>query len=218
VDADEPFHGSILLGRRLEQIFVSMEWKVSGSFVAISASVPGLPPAGWCNVRRMRLPVLLTLPVALACGAPSQVTGGPFQGDPANFTYELDGKPVSLKNGMHEVKTGNGVDDVVATDLTGARSDADFDGDGTTDAAVVITQDEGPMKVHYLAVLVGGGSKALTARLGKNVLVERLSPHPKGGVLVTMLGRDDGVPEDTPPKLPIEHRFVIQGGALAPAK
>ncbi len=155
---------------------------------------------------------LLALLVASCSGAPP-VVGGPFPGDPKNLTYELDGTPVTLKDGMHEVKTGAGPDDIVATDLTQARSDADFDGDGSTDCAVVVTKDDGALKVHYLAVITNAG-RVTTVRLGKNVLVDRLSPHPKGGVLVKMLGRDDGVPEDTPPTLTMEKRFVLKGGAL----
>jgi hypothetical protein len=163
-------------------------------------------------------PIALVLFLALSsCGGAPAVVGGPFPGDPANATYDLEGTPVTLKNGMHEVKTGSGVDDVVATDLTQVRSDADFDGDGSTDCAVVVTKDDGPLKVHYLAVITNAG-KVTTARLGKNVLVDRLSPHPKGGVLVKMLGRDDGVPEDTPPTVSVERRFELKGGALAESK
>jgi hypothetical protein len=159
-------------------------------------------------------PILPLLAVLLtACGGAPPVVGGPFPGDPKNLTYELDGTPVTLQNGMHEAKTGAGPDDVVATDLTQARSDADFDGDGSTDCAVVLTKDDGPLKVHDLAVITNAG-KVSTVRLGKNVLVDRLSPHPKGGVLVKMLGRDDGVPEDTPPTITMEKRFQLKGGAL----
>ena len=159
-------------------------------------------------------PILSVLALlVVSCGGAPPVVGGPFPGDPKNLTYELDGTPVTLKDGMNEVKTGGGADDVVATDLTQARSDADFDGDGSTDCAVVLTKDDGPLKVHYLAVITNGG-KVTTVRLGKNVLVDRLSPHPKGGVLVKMLGRDDGVPEDTPPTLTLEKRYQLKGGAL----
>jgi hypothetical protein len=160
---------------------------------------------------------LLFLAGIAACGGGPTVVGGPFPGDPANATYELDGTSVTLEKGMHEVKTGSGVDDVVATDLTQVRSDADFDGDGSTDCAVVVTRDDGPLKVHYLAVITNAG-KITTLRLGKNVLVDRLSPHPKGGVAVKMLGRDDGVPEDMPPTITIEKRFELKNGALAEAR
>ena len=152
-----------------------------------------------------------------ACGGAPAVVGGPFPGDPANATYDLDGTSVTLDKGMHEVKTGSGVDDVIATDLTQVRSDADFDGDGSTDCAVVVTRDDGPLKLHYLAVITNAG-KVSTVRLGKNVLVDKLSPHPKGGVSVKMLGRDDGVPEDMPPTITIEKRFELKNGSLAQAK
>ncbi len=163
-------------------------------------------------------PSTLLLPLVLAsCGGGPPVVGGPFPGDPRNFTYDLEGTSVTLKDGAHEARTGAGPDDLIATDLTGTRSDADFDGDGSTDCSVVVTRDDGPLKVHYLVVITHAGS-ATVARLGKNVLVERLSPHPKGGVLVKMLGRDEGVPEDTPPSVPWERRYELKGGALVPSK
>jgi hypothetical protein len=155
--------------------------------------------------------------LAAACGGGQTVVGGPFPGDPANLTYELDGQAVTLKNGMHEVKTGSGVDDLIATDLTGLRSDADFDGDASTDCAVVVTKDDGPLKVHYLAVITNAG-KVTTARLGKNVLVEKLAPHAKGGVAVKMLTRDEDVAEDLPPTVSVDRRYELKGGALVESK
>lgn len=148
------------------------------------------------------------------------VAGGPFPGDPKNFSYELGGTKVELKDGRHEVKTGSGVDDFLATDLTEARLDADFDGDDSTDCAVVITHDQDKTKVHYLAILLNKplGISAITYELGRNVLVQNLAPHPKGGLLVKMLGRDEGAPEDVPPALPIEKRLAVKDGAIVPAK
>jgi len=161
----------------------------------------------------------LALPLFVcACSGSAVVKGGPFTGDPANYTYDLEGTEVTLKAGAHEVKTGTGVDDVVATDLTQARLDADYDGDEATDCAVVVTRDSGPLKVHYLVlILAGGGSKTVT--LGTNVLVENLALDPKtGGIVVKMLSRDEGVANDTPPTLPVEKRFRIKDGALVAGK
>ncbi|NUO51163.1 MAG: hypothetical protein HOV80_20080 [Polyangiaceae bacterium] len=162
-------------------------------------------------------PILfLALSVAGCAGGPT-VVGGPFPLDPANMTYPLDGENVELKNGTHEVKTGESADDFVRTDLTKARSDADFDGDSATDSAVVVTKDDGKLAVHYLAVITNAG-KVTTITLGKNVLVQELAPHPKGGIEVKLLGRDDGVPEDTPPTLPLTKRYELKAGALVLSK
>ncbi|NUP07416.1 MAG: hypothetical protein HOW73_15305 [Polyangiaceae bacterium] len=151
---------------------------------------------------------------AAGCSGPSHVKGGPFTGDPANFTYDLDGKEVTLKSGAAEERTGDKPDDVIATDLTGARIDADFDGDDGTDCAVVVTRDAGPLKVHYLAVIRGGSSDAMTVSLGKNVLVKNLAPDPKGGVIVTMLVHDKDVPEADPPTVEVKKVFSIKTGKL----
>lgn len=148
------------------------------------------------------------------CSSSSVVTGGPFTGDPASATYDLDGKAVTLKNGMFEEKTGEGVDDVLATDLTQNRLDADFTGDDATDCAVVVTRDDGKLKVHYLAVIPNGATKAMTIALGKNVLVKNLELDPKGNIVVRMLGRDEGVPDDAPPTIIQAKSFAVKEGAL----
>lgn len=160
---------------------------------------------------------LVAFSFAAACAGGPPVVGGPFPLDPANLTYNLDGQAITLANGTHEAKTGAGADDFVRTDLTKARSDADFDGDSATDSAVVVTKDDGKLAVHYLAIITNAG-KVTTITLGKNVLVKELAPHPKGGVEVTMLGRDDGVPEDTPPTVTQTKRFELKAGALVASK
>lgn len=170
---------------------------------------------------RTNLLVALVATCLAACSGGGAVKGGPFTGDPANASYELDGNSVTLASGAFEEKTGTGVDDLIATDLTGAQLDADFDDDGVTDRAVVITRDDGPLKVHYLAVVLAGGPSN-TLALGKNVLVQKLSLDPKGnGIVVDLLSRDDGVPADAAPTLEVKRRYAVKDGKLVdvtPAK
>jgi hypothetical protein len=154
----------------------------------------------------------------LACSGSGVVKGGPFTGDPANHEYDLDGTKVTLKAGSFTVKTGEGVDDFTATDLTQARLDADYDKDQATDTAVVITRDAGAVKDHYLAFILASGATRVQ-KLGTNVLVENLALDPKtNGLIVKMLSRDEGVPADQPPTLPVEKRFRIKDGAIVAGK
>lgn len=170
--------------------------------------------------------VTLALLGLFGCGAKAPIIGGPFPGDPENFTYDLDGTSVTLQKGMHEVRTGDKPDDLIATDLTGFRLDADLDGDDSTDRAVVLTRDEGTLKAHFLVVLrnVGGDVVATKAvRLGKNVLVEQLelSPDkaaPKGAFIVRMKDREEGAPEDTPPTIDAVKKFRVKDGAIESMK
>lgn len=155
-------------------------------------------------------------PAIGACSGGAAVTGGPFTGDPANATYELDGKSVTLKNGAFEERTGSGVDDFIATDLTGARLDADFDGDATTDCAVVVTRDDGPLKVHYLAVMRGGSTDTQSIALGKNVLVKSIDLDPKGGLVVKLLTHPKDAPVDEEPTVETLKHFAVTNGKLAP--
>lgn len=160
------------------------------------------------------LAAAITLPLAVLACSGSAVKGGPFTGDPANFSYELDGTKVTLKAGMFEERTGDKPDDVIATDLTGNRLDADFDGDSSTDCAVVVTRDDGPIKVHYLAVIPNGSSSAMTLALGRNVLVKNLEPDPKGGLVVTLLTRPKDVPEGDAPTVEVKQTFAVKDGKL----
>jgi hypothetical protein len=145
--------------------------------------------AGW-SLRRslgLRFAAALGLAAVLgACGASRPVTGLPFKGDPANLRYELGGVAVQLVNGAHQERTGEGADDFIATDLTQAGLDADFDGDGHTDRVVVLTRDEGYDKNHYVAVVLDDAGTLVPTNsilLGKNVLVERIDLHAKGFVV-----------------------------------
>lgn len=145
--------------------------------------------AGWsirCSLGLRFAAVVGFAAVLGACGAARPVTGLPFEGDPANLRYELGGVSVQLVNGAHEERTGEGADDFIATDLTKAGLDADFDGDGHTDRVVVLTRDEGYDKNHYVAVVLDDAGTLMptnTLLLGKNVLVERIDLHAKGFVV-----------------------------------
>ncbi len=153
-----------------------------------------------------------------ACGGPAAIIGGPFPGDPENFSYDLEGTKVTLQKGTNEVRTGDKPDDLIATDLTGHRLDADLDGDKSTDRAVVLTRDDGTLKLHYLVVLRNPGGDVVATeavRLGKNVLVEKLELDPKGkGFIVELLGRDEEAPEDLPPSIRLTRRFQVLDGKL----
>lgn len=166
---------------------------------------------------RAHLKLAFVALAAVACGSSTPPKGGPFPGDVANFDYVLDGHTISLKQGTYVEKTGAGVDDFIATDLTNARLDADFDGDEATDAAVVVTHDEGPLKVHYLVVILqrADGHHAQTSvALGKNVLVENLANGANRSIEVTYLGHEEGVPEDAAPTTKMVKSFKIADGKL----
>ena len=174
---------------------------------------------------RSLAPALFTASL-IACGAKAPIIGGPFPGDPENFTYDLEGTAVTLQKGMHEVKTGDKPDDLIATDLTGFRLDADLDGDASTDRAVVLTRDEGTLKAHFLVVIRNPGGDVVATkalRLGKNVLVEKLElatekGGPPGTFVVRMKGRDEDTPEDTPPTVDVAKKFRVKDGSIEPVK
>ncbi len=173
-----------------------------------------------CRKHVPALALALAVVGSFGCAGGAPVVGGPFPGNAASETYLLGGTKVTLKDGTFVEKTGDGPDDLVATDLTGTKLDADLDGDGSTDQAVVLTRDEGPLKMHYLAVLSNKGPGSIqiaTLPLGQNVLVEELRLAPKSGLFVKLLKHDEGSPLDAPPTLRVTERYVVKAGHIEKA-
>ncbi len=137
--------------------------------------------------------------------------------DPANATYVIDGKPVTLTNGKSDVPIAPGSASHRITTLTSTTATGDIDGDGKPDAAVVITDTSGGSGVfsHLAAVLSSGGSGAPTALLGDRITVNQVSVN-AAKVTVTYVTRPDGVPFSTPPSVPVTKTFVLSDNKLVP--
>src|SRR5262249_12386736 len=86
--------------------------------------------------------------------------------DPANATYGLDGKSISLASGKSDVAIAPGSASHRVTTLTSTTASGDIDGDGKSDIAVVLTDTSGGSGVFsYLAAVVssrGAGTEGVS--------------------------------------------------------
>jgi hypothetical protein len=69
-------------------------------------------------------------------------------------TYVIDGKSVTLKNGLSETPVAPGSAEKVTTRYFGNEVRADLDGDGREDAAFILTQDAGGSGTFFYVVAV----------------------------------------------------------------
>ncbi len=95
---------------------------------------------------------------------------------PLNATYNIDGKNVTLKNGLAEGDALPGSASKIVTRYFGKEVKHDFNGDGREDVAFILTQETGGSGVFYYVVAaindVDGyfGSKGL-------LLGDRITPQ-----------------------------------------
>ncbi len=71
---------------------------------------------------------------------------------PKNATYEIDGKPVTLVDGVSVVAAAPGSAAKITTQYFGNEVTHDFDGDGRPDTAFILTQNTGGSGTFFYVV------------------------------------------------------------------
>ena len=142
--------------------------------------------------------------------------------DAANATYTLDKNSVTLANGSFEQAVAPGSASKILAKLTDKRANADINGDGKQDAAVVVTYSGGGSGTFsYLAVLIGSGAGKGSATnavlLGDRITVDAVRID-AGKVVVDMLDRKAGEPMATAPSVKVTRTFQLQGAQLSELK
>ncbi len=135
--------------------------------------------------------------------------------DPLNATYSIDGKQITLKNGMAEETAVPGSVTKSVTRVFGAPQKGDLDGDGIDDYAMLISQDGGGSGVFYY-VAVGLTDPNSRKVLGTNsiYLGDRIAPQnisvSNGVILVNYAERRVGEPMTTQPSVGVSKYFKIK--------
>lgn len=132
-------------------------------------------------------------------------------------TYEIAGKPVTLKNGLSEVEAAPGSASKVATRFFGNEATADLNGDGLVDVAFLLTQSTGGTGTFYYAVVAlrtADGWKGTNAVL----LGDRIAPQTTNisgaTILVNYADRNPGEAMATRPSLGVTKRLSVVNGRL----
>lgn len=133
-------------------------------------------------------------------------------------TYEVGGKPVTLKGGVSEVEAAPGSASKVVTRYFGNEATADFNGDGLADVGFVLTQSTGGSGTFYYAVVAlrtADGWKGTNAVL----LGDRIAPQSTnikdGKLVVNYADRKPGEPMTAQPSVGVSKTLSIVNGRLA---
>jgi len=137
--------------------------------------------------------------------------------DPFNATYTIDGQPVTLVDGKSEVAAAPGSASKVTTMLFGQPVMGDLNGDGKTDAALMLVQDSGGSGTfYYVAAAMNMGSTAQ----GTNAILlgDRIAPQTiaiqNGEILANYADRKPGEPMTTAPSVGVTKYFIYNGSSL----
>lgn len=135
--------------------------------------------------------------------------------NPLNATYLIDGKQVTLRNGMAEYEVVPGSASKEVTRVFGAPQKGDLDGDGIDDYAMLISQ-EGAGSGTFYYVAVGLADKDSGKILGTNsiFLGDRIAPQnisvSNGVILVNYAERRTGEPMTAQPSVGVSKYFRIK--------
>jgi hypothetical protein len=162
-------------------------------------------------------PVLLASGISLAsAGDPMTAEAMPAEG-PRDATYMVEGEPVRLQNGRAERPAAPGSATAIRTQVLGAPTFGDIDGDGDTDAVLFLVQDPGGSGTFYYVAAahkVDGGYRG-----GAAVLIgDRITPHRlniiHGVVVADYLERAPGEPMAAEPALARSVYLMLEVDAL----
>jgi heat shock protein HslJ len=134
-----------------------------------------------------------------------------------NCTFEIDGKNVTLKDGFADEKAGPGSASGSVTRYAGKNVTEDFNGDGKSDAMVILTRDTGGSGTFYYAAAAissGKGYKGTNAIfLGDRIKIDSL--YSAGGkICLICITRSHGDPMTSEPSVRITKCLEIRSGRL----
>ena len=127
-------------------------------------------------------------------------------------TFDIEGKRVTLSNGITRESIGPESSSVITTRYFGNEVTGDFNGDGEQDKAFLVTQNQGGSGTFfYLVTLLGG--KVATEKRNAIFLGDRIMPKTvtflHGKVIVTFETRNINEPMTSMPSVTISKYFTM---------
>ncbi len=136
--------------------------------------------------------------------------------DPKNASYAIDGKTVTLKNGVSEVMIP-GSSETVKTAYFGNEAKADMNGDGVNDVAFVLTQQGGGSGTFYY---VAAALSSKDGAVGTNAILlgDRIAPqtteYKNGQIVVNYADRRPGDAMTVAPSVGTSKYIEVMGQEL----
>jgi hypothetical protein len=168
-------------------------------------------------MRTLRKLFVLSVALLAACQAADTTPV-----DPLNATYTIEQRNVTLSNGVFEEQAAPGSAAKATTRLLDRRAVGDLNGDGRSDAAVVLTVNGGGSGTfYYLSALLSTGAGKSTSTnavlLGDRIGIDGVRIN-SGRIVVDTVDRNAGEPFSASPSVKVARTFQVQSGALAEIK
>ena len=139
-----------------------------------------------------------------------------------NATYEIDGRQVTLVNGIaSRVDATPGSASQTMTQYLGDGSTGDLNGDGISDTGFIITQSGGGSGTFFYAV---AALKTPTGYQGTSAVLlgDRIAPQStsidNGQLIVNYADRAPGEPMTAQPSVGVTKRLILSGTTLTEVK
>jgi len=138
--------------------------------------------------------------------------------DEKNATYIINGKPVTLENGVSEVPAAPGSASKIATRYFGNEIREDLNGDGREDTAFLLTQETGGSGTFYYAVAALDTTDGYVGSHGF-FLGDRIAPQAtvkgEGGIIIfNYADRAPDEPFSARPSIGVSARLQFNPGML----
>ena len=158
-------------------------------------------------------------PVSYPCSLTLSVWSGTKKA-PAyeNASYSIDGRSVALKDGISVVPDGAGSASSTTTSYFGTLATGDLNGDGTDDAAFLLSHsDEGSGTFYYLVAAIQNGDGSYTGT-DAVLLGDRIAPQSTeiqgGTITVNYADRKPNEPMTAKPSVGVSKQFKVVNGQL----
>jgi len=164
----------------------------------------------------------ITAPEVIQTQAPATApTTGTAQGvDPQNATYLIDGKEVTLVNGISEQEAAPGSATKIVTKYFGDAVDVDLNSDGLMDSGFLLTQDGGGSGTFYYVAAAtnnAGSTQGTNAIfLGDRIAPQSTNVDPTNPAqfIVNYSERKASDPMSAQPSVAVSRTFKLDKGTL----
>jgi hypothetical protein len=164
-------------------------------------------------------------PASTPTTAPEAQTQAPTTGttyvvNPQNATYLVDGKEVTLVNGVSEQEAAPGSATKIVTKYFGNAVEIDLNSDGLMDSGFLLTQDGGGSGTFFfVAAALNTGSSTQgtnTILLGDRIAPQSTNVDPNNPVqfVVNYMERKLSDPMSAPPSVAVSRTFKLDNGKL----
>lgn len=159
-----------------------------------------------------------TAPAGVSTEAPT--TGTTYTVDPQNATYLIDGKEVTLVNGVAEQEAAPGSASKIVTKYFGNAVNVDLNADGLIDSGFLLTQDGGGSGTFFYvaAALNQAGSTQGTNAifLGDRIAPQSTNVDPANPAqfIVNYAERKASEPMSAQPSVGVSRTFKLDQGTL----